>query len=177
MKTLRNAVILVLAVIVLFVAYLGLDWYRFTTKGELSPTRGAFGNPKLEIWIDVNARLPDSMRLWGCRTLMARQTEIMGRPGPEPWGCQKGFGAAPTMTRSQTLVQRYAEQAAFMATQRGASEEQARGVLDCVKAGIIAEVGPEALAALDKEATSKTAIAINTAARAPTQSCLKAIGK
>lgn len=177
MKKLRNAALFVLAVIVLFFAYVGLDWYHFTTKGEFSPTRGAFGNPKMEIWIDVNARLPEPMRLWGCRTLMARQAEIMGRSGPEPWGCQKGFGSAPTMTRSQTLVQRYAEQAAYMATQRGASEEQARGVLDCVKAGIIAEAGPEALAALDKEATSKTAIAINAAARVPTQSCLKAIGK
>lgn len=177
MKKLRNAVIFVLLAIVLFVVYLGFDWYRFATKGEFSPTRGAFGNPKMEIWIDVNARLPAPLRLWGCRTLMARQAEIMGRPGPEPWGCQKGFGSAPTMTRSQALMQKYAEQAAFMATQRGASEEQARGVLDCVKAGIIAEAGPDALAALDREATTKTALALNEAARGPTQSCLKAIGK
>lgn len=176
MKKLRTIVLWLLAVMALFVVYVGIDWYRFTTNGEFSPTRGAFGNPKMEIWIDVNARLPEPLRLWGCRTLMDRQQQVMGRPGPEPWGCSADFGKLRD-TRSQLLVEKYAEQAAFMAVQRGATKEQGQGVLACVKAGMLEGLGSETLAALDKQVTSEGALAVNAAARLPTERCLKAIGK
>lgn len=58
------------------VGTLGWRWYRYVTAGA---------SPYDEVGIEVNIRLPDPLRSWGC----ARIRERFPRAVP-PYGCQAG---------------------------------------------------------------------------------------
>ncbi len=56
------------------VGTIGWRWYSYVTAGE---------SPYDEVGIEVNRRLPDPLRVWGC----ARVKERFPRAVP-PYGCQ-----------------------------------------------------------------------------------------
>ena len=58
------------------VGTLGWRWYRYVTAGD---------TPYDEVGIEVNLRLPEPLRAWGC----ARIKERFPRAVP-PYGCQPG---------------------------------------------------------------------------------------
>ena len=58
------------------VGTLGWRWYRYVTAGD---------TPYDEVGIEVNLRLPEPLRTWGC----ARIKERFPRAVP-PYGCQPG---------------------------------------------------------------------------------------
>lgn len=70
------AITVALAVLLVGVSTLGWRRYHYVTAGE---------SPYDEIGIEVNIRLPSTMREWGC----ARIKERFPRAVP-PYGCQPG---------------------------------------------------------------------------------------
>lgn len=54
----------------------GWRWYSYVTAGD---------SPYDEIGIEVNSRLPDPLRIWGCTRILER----FPRAYP-PYGCEKG---------------------------------------------------------------------------------------
>lgn len=64
------------AMLLFGVGTMGWRWYRYVTAGE---------TPYDEVGIEVNLRLPEPMRAWGC----ARIKERFPRAVP-PYGCQPG---------------------------------------------------------------------------------------
>ncbi|WP_342152246.1 hypothetical protein [Methylorubrum sp. SB2] len=74
----RLALVVTVAVGILLagVGTLGWQWYRYVTAGD---------TPYDEVGIEVNRRLPEPLRTWGC----ARIKERFPRAVP-PYGCQPG---------------------------------------------------------------------------------------
>ncbi|TXN25554.1 hypothetical protein FV220_18230 [Methylobacterium sp. WL19] len=70
------AVTVAFAILFAGVGTLGWGWYRYVTAG---PT------PYDEVGIEVNRRLPESLRTWGCERIKER----FPRSVP-PYGCQPG---------------------------------------------------------------------------------------
>lgn len=64
------------AILLAGVGTLGWRWYRYVTAGD---------TPYDEVGIEVNSRLPEPLRAWGC----ARIKERFPRAVP-PYGCQAG---------------------------------------------------------------------------------------
>ena len=66
------------AILLAGVGTLGWRWYRYVTAGD---------TPYDEVGIEVNSRLPEPLRAWGC----TRVKERFPRAVP-PYGCQPGQG-------------------------------------------------------------------------------------
>ena len=54
----------------------GWRWYHYVTAGE---------SPYDEVGIEVNIRLPEPLRAWGCARIMERYPRAV-----PPYGCQPG---------------------------------------------------------------------------------------
>ncbi len=76
MRLLRLALILVIAV----VAVGGFRWYRYVSNTE---------SPYDEVGIELNSRLPQPIRKWGCDRLQATFSGML-----PPHGCQGADGQA-----------------------------------------------------------------------------------
>ena len=66
---------------VAFVGLVGGKWYYTAAMEKIDPQQGVYGMDGLEIWIDLNARMPTALRAWGCETLRAREREVLGGDG------------------------------------------------------------------------------------------------
>lgn len=64
------------AILLAGVGTLGWRWYSYVTAGQ---------TPYDDVGIEVNRRLPESLRLWGCERIKER----FPRSVP-PYGCQPG---------------------------------------------------------------------------------------
>ena len=65
-RVVKFGLIAALAGVAVFAMVFG-KWYHFTTASSFTQNEGVYADPGLEIWIDLNARMPDRLRLWACR--------------------------------------------------------------------------------------------------------------
>lgn len=156
---------------------IGAKWYHTTTAEPIDPRRGLFGMAGLEVWIDLNARMPDFARLWACETLLAREAAVVGggRVMPLPHSCQPDFKARQAMRAalSDTLVQVNLDQA--LARAPAATAAQRAAFEGCFRAAFAKAMPASRLAeanAGDTDAMREGAIA----ARAAADGCLGPLG-
>lgn len=66
----------VLAILIAGAGTIGWRWYSYVTAGA---------SPYDEVGIEVNRRLPESLRAWGCERIKERFPRAV-----PPYGCQPG---------------------------------------------------------------------------------------
>lgn len=156
--------VLALAVVAFFALVLG-KWYHTAARETIDPQRGIYGMDGLEIWIDLNARMPAALRAWGCETLREREKAALdGKNSMPPYSCQPGFGTLPDKTAYQSAADANLAQAA-----QGLDATQTAALTACFEAKMAAAVTPDEVQAMndfDQSVMSKIVIAINQNARA-----------
>ncbi|MCJ2035620.1 hypothetical protein [Methylobacterium sp. J-068] len=70
------AVTVAFAILIAGVGTIGWRWYSYVTAGA---------SPYDEVGIEVNRRLPESLRVWGCERIKDRFPRAV-----PPYGCQPG---------------------------------------------------------------------------------------
>lgn len=153
-----------LVVVAVAGAVLG-KWYHTAALEPIDPKRGIYGMEGLELWIDLNARMPDAMRLWGCETLRAREREVSGGQNSlPPYGCQPGFGEMEPKTAYQATVDGNLAQAVV-----GLDTAKAEAVKACFEAKMATAVTPEEIQGMndfDQAVMSKVILAVSDNVRA-----------
>ena len=151
--------------VVAFVGLVGGKWYHTAAIEAIDPQEGVYGMEGLEIWIDLNARMPAALRAWGCDTLRAREREVLGGQNSlPPYSCQPGFGEMEDKTAYQSAADANLAQAVA-----GLDAAKATAVKACFEAKMAAAVTPAEVQGMndfDQTVMSKVVIAINTSARA-----------
>lgn len=150
------------------IAFVGLifgKWYNTAAREPIDPQRGVYGMDGLEIWIDINARMPAPLREWGCNTLREREKLALGgKNSMAPYSCQPGFGTMPDKSAYQSAADANLEQAA-----QGLDDAQRTALKACFEAKMAAAITPEEMQAMndfDQSVMSKVVVAINQNARA-----------
>ena len=157
-----------IAVVVAFGAAIGGKWYYTAAQEQIDPQEGIYGMSGLEVWIDLNARMPDFAREWGCTTLRAREKVVLGGQNSlPPYSCQPGFGTLPDSSTYDTIVT-----ANLTQVTSGLDAAKAATIRACFDARMAAAVTPEEIAAVNEDPASasmqKVVLAISDAARACT---------
>jgi hypothetical protein len=178
MGSVKKVVLWVVAIAALTLGYVVQDWYRFAKYAAIDPQRGIFGDDHLEVWIDINARMPAPMRRWACKTLLDREAEVLGGRGAVPYGCDPGFDPnAPAAVMSAVMIESYLNNATVLAEGRNATSEQTAAVKSCMQADFVAKVTPEQRAALDGASPDPaTMSALGEVAMAASEGCLTKAG-
>ena len=142
-------------------------WYYTTAMEPIDPKRGVYGMDGLEIWIDLNARMPDFARVWACDTLLAREAEALGgKPAAirNPHSCQADFGKVPVGQPYDQVVEANLRQAT-----EGLDAAKADAVRSCFASRIATVLSAEEIAGYNADvagpASSKVVIGVNSAAR------------
>lgn len=149
------------------VAFVGLivgKWYYTAAMEPIHPDRGVYGMDGLEVWIDLNAAMPDFAREWGCKTLRDREKAAMGGNSLPPYGCQPGFAEMEDVPAYQSAVNANLAQAL-----NGLDAAKAEALKACFDAKIAAAVTPAEVQGMndfDQAVMSKVVLAINETARA-----------
>ena len=149
--------------VVAFVGLVGAKWYYTAASEPIHPQRGVYGMDGMEIWIDINARMPAFAREWGCKTLRDREKAVLGGNSLPPYSCQPGFGEMEDRTAYQTAADANLAQAV-----NGLDAAKAEAVKACFEAKMAAAVTPEEIQAMndfDQAVMSKMVLAISEAAR------------
>ena len=156
-------------------AAVGGKWYHVTAMEPIDAKRGVYGMEGLEIWIDLNARMPDFARVWACDTLLKREAEAMGGANSlrKPYSCSDDF-AAQRAQAPQPMVDTVIDSnvQAALAQAPAATEAQKATFGTCVKAAFAAAVPADRQQAAndnDSTALQEVVLAANAAAR----DCLK----
>ena len=150
--------------VVAFVGLIGAKWYYTAAREPIHPERGVYGMDGMEIWIDINARMPTFAREWGCKTLRDREKAVLGWNSLPPYSCQPGFGEMEDVSAYQAAADANLAQAV-----NGLDAAKAEAVKACFEAKMAAAVTPEEVQAMndfDQAVMSKMVLAINEAARA-----------
>ena len=149
---------------VAFVGLVGGKWYYTAAMEKIDPQQGVYGMDGLELWIDLNARMPDAMRLWGCETLRAREREVSGGQNSlPPYGCQPGFGEMEEKTAYQATVDANLAQVVD-----GLDAAKAEALKACFEAKMAGSVTPEDIQGMndfDQAVMSKVILAVSENAR------------
>lgn len=160
----KAILVLVMAVVAFFALVIG-KWYNTAAREAIDPQRGIYGMDGLEIWIDLNARMPAFAREWGCNTLREREKAVLGgKNSMAPYSCQPGFGTMEDKTAYQAAADANLAQAA-----QGLAEAQVTALRACFEAKMAGSVTPEEVQGMndyDQAVMSKVVIAINQNARA-----------
>jgi hypothetical protein len=151
---------------VALVGLVGAKWYQTAALEPIDPQRGIYGMDGLEIWIDINARMPAFARDWGCNTLRERERAALGGQNSlPPYSCQPGFGTMPDVSTFETVVNANLGQVT-------AELDAARitAIRACFDTRLAAEVTQDDIDAVNDDAASpamsRVVIAVNEAARA-----------
>ncbi len=151
--------------LVALVGLVGGKWYHTAALEPIDPQRGVYGMDGLEIWIDLNARMPAALRTWGCDTLRARERAALGGQNSlPPYSCQPGFGEMADVSAYQSAADANLAQAV-----NGLDAAKAEAVKACFDARMAAAVTPAEVQGMndfDQTVMSKVVIAINESARA-----------
>lgn len=161
----KKFVFIALFVVLMAVALVLGKWYQMTTRSTIDPQSGIYGMSDLEIWIDINRRLPDPMRKWGCETLMAREKAVTGSASLRaPYGCAANFGQGPATSAYDSVVSAYRQQGtAELGADKGAV------MTSCMDKRLAEAATPEQIAAMnggDQEAMRKLSAIVSDTARA-----------
>lgn len=150
---------------VALVGLVGGKWYYTAAIEPIHPERGVFGMDGMEIWIDINARMPAALRTWGCDTLRLREREALGgKNSMAPYSCQPGFGEMEDVSAYQSAANANLAQAV-----NGLDAAKAEAVKACFEAKMAAAVTPAEVQGMndfDQSVMSKVVLAINDSARA-----------
>lgn len=127
----------------LILGYIVWDWYNFTTRTEIDPQRGIYGNDHLEVWIGINSWMPAGARTWACSTLLERQATAMGGAGAlAPHTCQEGYDPnTVAMGFFDMIVMVNTDQSLGLAS--AATDAQKTEIAACIKADLAAALTPE----------------------------------
>ena len=162
----RVLAVAAVGVLALAGVFLG-KWYYTTAMEPIDPNRGVYGMDGLEIWIDLNAHMPDFARIWACDTLLAREAEALGgKPAAirNPHSCQADFGKVPVGQPYDQTVDANLRQATD-----GLDATKAEAVRSCFASRIATVLTAEDIASFNADvagpASSKVVIGVNTAAR------------
>ena len=159
---------------VAFVGLIGAKWYHTTTSEAIDPQRGIFGMDGLEIWIDINARMPAFARNWACNTLLAREEPVIGgkrAPHLRPYSCQPGFGSMQDVSAYETIVNANLGQATA-----GLDAAKAQALRACFDAAMASAVTPEDIAAANDDVASDAAKKVVIAASEQARACKAEMG-
>lgn len=139
-------------------------WYHTAAMEKIDPKRGIYGMSGLELWIDLNARMPTALRTWGCDTLRAREREATGGQNSlPPYSCEPDFGEMADKTAFQTAADANLAQAVD-----GLDTTKAEKVTACFQTKLAAAVTPEEVQGMndfDQTVMSKVILTINETAR------------
>ncbi len=139
-------------------------WYHTAAIEAIHPQRGVYGMDGMEIWIDINARMPTFAREWGCATLRAREKAVLGGNSLPPYSCQEGFGAMEDRTAYQTAIDANLAQMV-----QGMDAAAATALKACFDAKMAAAITPEEIQGMndhEQAVMSKVVVAISQNARA-----------
>ena len=164
MASIRKTVQIGVLAVVAFVGLIGAKWYYTAASEPIHPERGVYGMDGMEIWIDINARMPTFAREWGCKTLRDREKAVLGWNSLPPYSCQPGFGEMEDRTAYQTAADANLAQAL-----NGLDAAKAEAVKACFEAKMAAAVTPEEIQGMndfDQMVMTKVVTAINQNARA-----------
>lgn len=158
-------VVVALLVVVAFFGMIIGKWYHTAAMETIAPQRGVYGMDGLEIWIDINARMPAFARDWGCKTLRGREAVVLGGQNTmAPYSCQEGFGILPDLAAYDSIVKANLDQYAA-----GLSAEKAQGLRRCFDGKMAVAVTPEDIAAVNAsvvgDAAKKVIVAVSESAR------------
>lgn len=169
-------------ILILFVTVTGaavlfiVDWFRFTMWGSIDPRRGVYGNPHLEIWIDINARMPGPARQWACRVLREREKQVLGGQNTLPfYSCQPDFGLYPTpASKAEAILRSMAHGAVASAIRRGAATEAQKPTLvACIASALDQRISAEQRTALNEnKLNADILVPLNAVSHAASQDCL-----
>ena len=173
MAIIKKSVLALVGFGILLAVFIVQDWYRFAKYSEIDAQRGIFGNSHLEVWIDINAAMPAPMRQWACKTLLDRETAILGGEGVVPYGCAADFDSnAKGPEMSKILMESEINAAAAIAEARGATKDQVATVKTCVATQLAEKVLPAQIEALNKPSPDPVAMtALSDLGQAATTSC------
>jgi hypothetical protein len=149
---------------VAFVGLIGGKWYYTAAMEPIHPDRGVYGMDGLEVWIDLNAAMPDFAREWGCKTLRDREKAALGDNSLPPYGCQPGFAEMVDVSAYQGAADANLAQAV-----NGLDAAKAEAVKACFDTRMAAAVTPEEIQGMndfDQAVMSKVVMAISESARA-----------
>jgi hypothetical protein len=153
--------------VIAFIGAVGGKWYHTTELEPIDPQRGIYGMNGLEIWIDLNAMMPGFAREWACKTLMDRESAVLGgqsiRP---PHSCQPDFGTAPERSSYDTIVESYLAQVT-----QGAPTEAVAATRACVEAKMAAAVTAEDIAIANSDPLSPELEKVSLAASEAVRVC------
>jgi hypothetical protein len=168
----------IVALVILVGVFVVQDWYRFTKYGEIDAKRGVYGNDHLEVWIDINAKMPAPMRKWACKTLLEREEKVIGGVGRAPYGCDPDFDPdAVGQTMSAAVIGANMNSAAIMAQSSNATPEQINAVSACMQTSFANKVTPAQIEALDAGSPdAETMTTVNKMGVSATAECLKSAG-
>ncbi|NJM84225.1 MAG: hypothetical protein HC844_18855 [Tabrizicola sp.] len=150
-------------VVVAVAGLIGGTWYYTTAIEPIHPQQGVYGMDGLEIWIDLNAAMPDFAREWGCKTLRDREKAALGGNSLPPYGCQPGFAAMEDTSAYQSMVDVNLTQATT-----GLDAAKSAAVKACFETRMAKAVTPEEMQGVsdfDQTVMSKVVVAISEAAR------------
>lgn len=148
------------------VGLVGGKWYHTAAMEPIDPQQGIYGMAGLEIWIDLNARMPGPLRDWGCTTLRDRERAALGGQNTlPPYSCQPGFGTLPDSSAYDSIVT-----ANLAQVTAGLDAAAADALRACFDSRMASAVTPEEIAAANADAASpemqKVVLAVSEAARA-----------
>lgn len=147
------------------VGAIGGKWYYTAAMEPIDPQQGIYGMAGLELWIDLNARMPAPVREWGCTTLRAREKVTLGGQNSlPPYGCEPGFGTLPDSTTYDTVVN-----ANLTQVTAGLDATKTTAIRACFDTRMAAAVTTEEIAAVNDDPASpsmqKVVLAVSDAAR------------
>lgn len=149
--------------VVAFVGLVGGKWYYTAALEPIDPQEGVYGMAGLEIWIDLNARMPGFARDWGCKTLRDREKAALGWNSLPPYSCQPGFGEMEDRTAYQSAADANLAQAVT-----GLDAAKAEAVKACFEAKMAEAVTPAEMQGMndfDEAVMTKVVTAISNSAR------------
>lgn len=168
-----------IAVVLLIIFYIVFDWYKFATSAEIDPKRGLYGNDHLEVWIDINARMPNGMRLWACKTIREREKAVLGGSNTIPfYSCQPDFGTLEQPTsKADAIISAIAQGTLSVAAPSNPTETQSAQFIACIKDALTSGLSPELLDSLNADTPGMDAlVALNAAGAAASKDCLAKAG-
>lgn len=167
MKKVKKVLGLTLLAVVVFFGLVIGKWYRTVTSEPIHPQRGVYGMDGMEVWIDINARMPNFAREWGCYTLRRREAEVLGGQNTfAPHSCQKDFATAVPQSGYEAITSSNIKQYSA-----GLNDQQAQALRACFDTKMAVEVTPEEIAAINDRMAGNVAQKVILAANSAIRAC------
>lgn len=140
-------------------------WYYTAAIEEVDPDQGVYGMSGLELWIDLNVRMPGFARQWGCDTLRARENAALGGQNSlPPYGCDPAFDRDANASTYDSVVNANLTQASD-----GLDADQIIALRTCFDARMSESVSAEDIDAVNDDpagdAMTRVVLAVNENAR------------